>query len=464
MWPRTLRPFRRRLLCTLLGVAVMCAAPAAAVFYAERVREAILPNGFKLLMLEDHKAPVVVFQLYYRVGSRNEALGHTGLSHILEHVMFKGTDKVAPEEYSKIIQRNGGRTNAWTTQDNTTYFATLASDRVGVMIDLEADRMTNLKLTDEVFLPERSVIMEERRLRVDNNPVDDLFEQLSSTAFAAHPYQFPVIGWMSDIAQATLADALNHYRTYYIPNNAFAVAVVDFDSAALTAQVTEAFGAIASGPPPPAVRAIEPPQHGGRRVELKREAQLPFVAMAHHVPNLRGSESAALEVLASILSGGDSARLHQELVYRLRLAREAGASYDYTSIDPGLFTVYAQPLPGQSAAAVEAALARELDRARSAAPTPRELDKAKNSIEAQFVFAQDSLFYQAMQLGQYEVAGDWRRVDDYLPTVRKVTADDVLVAARTYLRPENRTTGVLIPDPPVAKPGGAEQLPKGTIN
>src|SRR5215470_8886779 len=181
-------------------LALIGAVPAAFGTYAERVREAILPNGFKLLMLEDHKAPVVVFQLYYRVGSRNEALGHTGLSHILEHVMFKGTDKVAPEEYSKIIQRNGGRTNAWTTQDNTTYFATLASDRVGVVIDLESDRMANLKLTDDVFLPERSVIMEERRLRVDNNPVADLFEQLSSTAFAAHPYQFPVIGWMSDIA------------------------------------------------------------------------------------------------------------------------------------------------------------------------------------------------------------------------------------------------------------------------
>ncbi len=437
--------------------------PALARPYAERVGETVLPNGLKLITLEDHKAPVAVVQIYYRVGSRNESLGHTGLSHILEHVMFKGTDKVGPEEYSKIIQRNGGRTNAWTTDDATTFYATLASDRIGVMLDLEADRMAHLKLTDEIFLPERSVIMEERRLRVDNNPVDDLFEQLSSTAYAAHPYEFPVIGWMSDIAQATLADTLQHYRTYYIPNNAFIVAVGDFDTAALTAQVTAAFGSIPSRPPPPAVRSIEPPQHGERRLELKRPAQLPFVALAHHVPNLRSRDAAALEVLSAILSGGDSARLHQELVYRQRLAREAGASYEYTSIDPGLFTVYAQPLPGKPAAAVEDALRRELARAADAPPSPRELEKAKNGIEAQFVFAQDSLFAQASLLGEYEVAGDWRWVDEYLPAVRGVTADDVWRAAHTYLRPDNRTTAVLTPDPPVTKPTGAEAMPRGQI-
>src|SRR4029453_4094232 len=255
----------RARLAAIAVLAMAWAVPVAAATYAERVRETTLPNGLKIILLEDHKAPVAVFQIYYRVGSRNEALGHTGLSHILEHVMCKGTDKVAPEEYSKIIQRNGGRTNAWTTDDNTTYFATLASDRVGVVIDLESDRMTNLKLTDEVFLPERSVIMEERRLRVDNNPVADLFEQLDSTAYAAHPYEFPVIGWMSDIAQATLAEALQHYRTYYIPNNAFVVAVGDFDSTALTAQIAEAFGSIARGAAPAAVRALQPPPSGPGR-------------------------------------------------------------------------------------------------------------------------------------------------------------------------------------------------------
>lgn len=445
-------------------VALLVAGAAQGRPYGERVTETTLDNGLKLILLEDHKAPVVVFQLYYRVGSRNERLGYTGLSHILEHIMFKGTDKVAPEEYSKIIQRNGGRTNAFTSQDTTTYFATLASDRVGVVIDLEADRLAHLTVTDEQFLPERDVILEERRLRVDNDPVSALFEQLAATAYAAHPYQFPIIGWASDIAQTTLADVLAYHATYYVPNNAFVVAVGDFDSAALTEQIADAFGDIERGALPPAVRAIEPPQQGARRVELERPAQLPFVAMAYHVPNLLSADAAALEVLASILAGGDSARLHDELVYRRRLARAAGASYDYTAIDPGLFTVYAQPLPGRSAAQSEAALEREIERLRREPPSPRELEKAKNGIESSFVFAQDSLFYQGMLLGEYEAAGGWRRIDDYLPGVRAVTPDDVRRVAQAYLAPTNRTTAVLIPNPPIEGPAGGPPPSLGGIN
>lgn len=447
----------------LLVLLLALAPPAAARPYAERVRETILPNGLKLILLEDHKAPVVVFQLYYRVGSRNESLGHTGLSHILEHMMFKGTKTVGPEEYSRIIQRNGGRTNAFTSQDCTTYFATMASDRIHVVIELEADRLANLAVTGEQFLPERDVIMEERRLRVDNNPVSALFEQLAATAYAAHPYQFPIIGWMSDIAQTQLADVLSYHRTYYVPNNAFAVVVGDFDSAALIDTVAEAFGDIPRGPLPPAVRAVEPPQSGARRVELKRPAQLPFVAMSHHVPNLHSPDAAALEVLAGVLSGGDSARLHRELVYRRRLARAAGASYDYTAIDPSLFTLYVQPLPGQSAAAAERALAGEIERVREAAPSAAELERAKNGMESGFVFAQDSLFYQGMLLGEYELSGDWRRIDEYLPAVRAVTPADVRRVARAYLSSENRTTAVLIPDPPVAG-GPGDAVPMGPMN
>ena len=443
--------------------ALALAGTAEGRSYAERVTEHTLPNGLKLILLEDHKAPVVVFQLYYRVGSRNERLGHTGLSHILEHIMFKGTENVAPEEYSKIIQRNGGRTNAFTSQDNTTYFATLASDRVGVVIDLEADRLANLKVTEEQFLPERDVIMEERRLRVDNDPVAALFEQLNATAYAAHPYEFPIIGWMTDIGQTTLADVLRFHRVHYVPNNAFVVAVGDFDSAALTERIADAFGDIERGPMPPRVRAIEPSQQGARRVELERPAQLPFVAMSHHTPNLDSPDAPALEVLAAVLAGGDSARLHDQLVYRGRLARAAAASYDYTSIDPGTFTLYAQPLPGRGAAQVERALAREIDRLRQEPPSARELEKAKNGIESGFVFAQDSLFYQGMLLGEYEVSGGWRRIDDYLPGVRAVTAADVRRVAQVYLAPTNRTTAVLIPNPPI-EGGPGEAPPSGALH
>jgi zinc protease len=435
---------------TAAALGLLCdGLPAAARPYAERAEETVLPNGLKLILLEDRKAPVVVFQLYYRVGSRNERLGHTGLSHILEHIMFKGTETVGPEEYSRIIQRNGGRTNAFTSQDNTTYFATLASDRVGVVIDLEADRLANLKVTEEQFLPERDVIMEERRLRLDSNPVAELFEQLNATAYAAHPYQFPVIGWMSDIAQTTLDDVLRFHRQYYAPNNAFIVAVGDFDRATLRAQIAHAFGAIPNAPRPPAVRAVEPPQRGPRQVALRRAAQLPYVALAYHAPNLHDPDAPALEVLAAVLSGGDSARLHRELVYRQRLVREAAASYDYTSVDPGLFIVAAQPLPGKQTTTVEAALLAEIERLQREAPGARELEKAKNGIEASFVFAQDSLFYQGMLLGKYELAGDWRRLDAYLSAIRAVTGEDVQRVAQRYLTADNRTTAVLVPDPVV---------------
>jgi zinc protease len=452
----------RAVALTLASIALAAPSDSALATvrpYAERVTEAVLSNGLKVILLEDHKAPVAVFQIWYRVGSRNEVAGRSGLSHLLEHMMFKGRSaKVAPDEYTRIVQRNGGQTNAFTTQDHTTYFVTIASDRIGVPIDLESDRMGNLSFSDELFGPERSVVMEERRLRTDNDPVAALFEQLEATAYLSHPYQLPIIGWMADIEQSTVVDLMSHYRTYYTPNNAFIVAVGDFDSQQLLGDVRAAFGAIPSGETPPAVRSLEPPQRGERRIEVVREAELPFVALAHHVPNLQSRDGAALEVLAEILAGGDSARLHHELVYRRRLARAAGANYEYASVDPGLFLVYGQPLPGKSATEVEKALVAEIDELREEAPSAREIEKAKNAIEAQFVFAQDSLFYQAMLLGQYEIASGWRDVDRYLEAVRQVGAEDLLRVARFYLERENRTAGTLVALP---RPQGAAPPPEG---
>src|SRR5215470_15910157 len=238
----------------LLGAALLSAAfPASASAgqsYADRVHEKVLPNGLKILLLEDHRAPVAVFQVWYRVGSRNEQLGKTGLAHLLEHLMFKGTQKYGPEEYSKIIQRNGGDDNAFTTDDGTTYFATLASDRLPVIIDLEADRMHNLSFDEAQFTPEHQVVMEERRLRTDNNPVGSLFELINSVAYTAHPYMWPTIGWMNDVRQATREDALAFYKLYYQPNNAFVVCVGDFSSDQLLATIDKSFAAVAAGDPP----------------------------------------------------------------------------------------------------------------------------------------------------------------------------------------------------------------------
>jgi len=437
---------RFALVLTLLSVLLAHTAQAA-LSYQERVREKTLANGMKILLLEDHKAPVAVLQVWYRVGSRNEELGKTGLSHLLEHLMFKGTAKTGPEEYSKIIQRNGGNDNAFTSNDNTTYFAQIASDRIGVVIDLEADRMRNLTFDDSQFTPEHQVVIEERRLRTEDNPVSELFEVIAAAAYTAHPYGWPIVGWMSDLRQATRDDALAYYRQHYTPANAFAIVIGDFSSDALLAQIESTFGAIENTPLPAPVRAVEPAQQGERRVTLRRPAQLPFIALAYHTPNLQSGDAAALEVMAAILSGGKSARLHKQLVYEKRIALDAGASYDFTSVDPGQFVLYAQPLPGKTVAILEKELLRELETLHARPVTEAELQTAKNGIEAAAVLAQDSNFYQGMLLGQYEMAGDWKRIDDYLPSVRAVSSADVQRVAGIYFKPENRTVGILDPLP-----------------
>lgn len=424
-------------------LSTLSTAVLAARTYTERVSEHVLSNGMKVLLLEDHKAPVGVLQVWYRVGSRNEQIGKTGLSHVLEHMMFKGTEKYGPEEYSRIIQRNGGNENAFTTDDNTTYFATLASDRLGVAIDLEADRMNNLKFDEEQFTAELSVVMEERRLRTDNNPTSALFEELSATAYVAHPYQWPVIGWMNDLRLATRQDALAYYRQHYSPGNAFVVVVGDFDSGKMLATLEETFGAVPPGPPPPQVTAVEPPQSGERRTTLRRQAHLPFVAIAYHVPNLRSSDAYALDVLSAVLAGGKSTRLYQDLVYDRRLARSAGASYSMTSVDPSLFFLYAQPMPGKSTETIERELLAHVERLQTGKVTEREMVKARNGIEAGFILAQDSLFYQGMLLGQYEIASDWKGLDAYLPGIRAVTVDDLRRVALFYLTEDNRTVATL---------------------
>ncbi len=450
-------------LSATLGVPAI--APGAVAPYAERVRETVLPNGLKVLLLEDHRAPVATFQVWYRVGSRNEELGKTGLAHLLEHMMFKGTKTTGPEQYSRIVQRNGGNENAFTSDDNTTYFATLASDRLGVVVDLEADRMQNLSFDEAQFTPEHQVVIEERRLRTDNDPVSALFELLNAAAYTAHPYQWPTVGWMTDLKKATREDALAFYRAYYSAANAFVVAVGAFNADELLAKVTTVFGQVPAGSPAPPVRASEPQQQGERRTLLRREAQLPFVALAYHAPNLSSADAPALDVLAGLLGNGKSARLYRELVYRQRIAREAGTSYSPTSVDPGLFLIYAQPMPGKSAAAVEKALLAEVERLRRTPVPEHELAKVKNALEAEFILAQDSLFYQAMLLGQYEMAGGWRGIDEAVPRLRAVTAADVQRVVERYLTPINRTVATLEPIAAApSRPGPAGAPPQALVH
>ncbi|MDG2308005.1 MAG: pitrilysin family protein [Candidatus Binatia bacterium] len=436
---------------------LLIASPSlGAMTYGEQVVERTLDNGFEMILLEDHKAPVAVIQVWYRVGARNELPGTTGLSHMLEHMMFKGTTKNGPGEYSRIISRNGGDENAFTSDDGTTYYAKIASDRIDVELELEADRMRNLILNEELFEPERKVVMEERRMRVDDQPISYLFETLSALTFLEHPYRQPVIGWGSDIEGWRLADLQRQYDQYYQPNNAFLVAVGDFDAKELGDRAAALFGPIPRGADAPEVRAHEQQPRGAARVTVRRPAKLPFIAVNYRVPNLNHPDSSALEVLEVVLSAGKSSRLYRDLVEEGRLALDAGASYSRTAIDDKTFTLTAQAQPEITPERLEAALLSQVDTVQKAPPTAEELARAKAQIESSFIFSQDSMFYRALILGTYELSGNWRKADDYLPGIRKVSAEDVQRVAQTWLTEKNRTTGTLLPAAPSAPPQAAE--------
>jgi zinc protease len=431
--------------------------PPVAAGLKERVFETTLPNGLKVILLENPKAPLITFQIWYRVGSRNEEWGKTGLSHFLEHMMFKGTEKVGAEEFLRLIQENGGNFNAFASYDYTAYFENLSSDRIQVAIDLESDRMRNLVLRQEDFKTERMVVMEERRLRTEDNPQAFLVEQVMAAAFQIHPYRWPIIGWMEDLSRLTLEDLKSYYQTYYNPVNAFLVVAGDFKKDALLPRIEKAFGPYGRGVAPDQEKVKEPRQIGERRISVKKEAQLPFLVMGYHVPNLRDPDSYVLEVIATILSDGRSSRFYQTLVREKRLALRADAGHSLLSRDPRLFFISADVLPGKDVAEMEKALDQEVERLQKEPVGEKELEKAKNQLEAGFIYGQDSLFNQAVLLAQHEIALDWRAIDNYLPSIRKVSAEDIQRVAKRYLVPDNRTVGILIPLPPKeAKPMPSE--------
>jgi zinc protease len=410
-----------------------------------KVTEKVLPNGLKVLLKEEHKAPVVTFQIWYKVGSRNETLGKTGKSHVLEHMMFKGAKKYGPKQFSQTVMRNGGNDNAFTGKDYTAYFENFAADRIGISLDLESDRMQNLLLDPKEFLSERDVVREERRMRYEDDPTSTMVEQMMATAFLSHPYQWPVIGWMADLGNLSRGDLYNHYKTYYAPNNATIVAVGDFDTKKLLPEIEKYFGSIPRGPEVPAVGAVELKQLGERRIIVKKEAELPAVFAGYHTPDLKHPDSYALEVLQGVLSSGKSSRLYKSLVYEKQIALYAGGEYDSISNDPNLFYVYAGVMPGRTPDEVEKALYAEIDRLKTTPVTDEELQKAKNQIEAAFIMGQDSVFFQAMQLGQYETVANWKLLEKYLDGIRAVTKDDIQRVAKEYFSEDNRTVGILVP-------------------
>jgi zinc protease len=412
------------------------------------VRDFTLKNGLRVLLLEDHRTPTVTLQVWYKVGSRNEQFGKTGISHLLEHMMFRGSKKYGPDAFSKIVEKNGGNDNAFTTEDYTMYFENMPSDKINILIDLESDRMADLLIDQKLFDTEKNVVLEERRLRTEDDPVSDLLEQVEAVAFEAHPYHNPVIGWFSDIEQISRDDLYNHYKTYYTPNNAVLVVAGDFKTDELLPKIEKGFGKIKSGNKPPVTTSVEPRQRGERRVTLRRPAELPFVTVAYHTPNLASRDSYALDVLSTILAEGDSSRLYNSLVYEKQIALSVEGDYSRLSADPDLIYFYAQVMPKVSPSDVEDAIYDEIDRIKKEPIPQKELEKAKNQIESSFVFGQDSLFGRAYLLGQYEILGQSRSVRDYLSGIREVTAEDVMNVATKYLSKDNRTVGTLIPEVP----------------
>jgi zinc protease len=412
---------------------------------AFNINEYMLGNGLEILIIEEHRVPIATFQIWYRTGSKHDPIGKTGLSHLVEHMMFKGTEKYSTQVFSSIIQVHGGTDNAYTTEDYTVYFQVFPSDNIMLSIELEADRMRNLPIESEDLISEKNVVTEERRLEHDDDPETLLFEEVVALSFKVHPYQHPVIGWMSDIQTTERDDVYDFYKTYYVPNNAFIVIAGNVRTDEVVKKVKDIFGTIPAGHLKKSQIFSEPEQNGERRVLLKREAELPYILAAYHTPGFPDKDSYALAVLDILLTGGKSSRLYQHLVYDKQLALEVGSEYGSFNSDPYLFFIDATIAPGKDVKEVEDALFAEIEKLKRERLSEKEIQKAKNQIEASFILDQDSIEIQAEKYGMFEMLGGWRLAERYLEGIRNVTLEDVMVVIKKYLHENNRTVGILIP-------------------
>ena len=443
------------LLATWLATVPAASAVAAPLPGADQIVTRTLPNGLKLVVWPDKDIPSVAMYTFYRVGSRNERPGITGISHFFEHMMFKGTSTHPPGEFDRIMEANGGRNNAYTTMDVTVYQNWFPVSVMPVIMDLEADRMRNLSFDPAAVESERGVVYSERRSSVDNDTFGALLEQVQASAFVAHPYQIPVIGWPSDIEAWTIADLQSYYRQYYAPNNAVMFIVGDVDPAAVFALADKDLAGLSAQPAPPVVRTQEPVQLGERRLTIVRDAQTPLLALAWHAGKAPDRESRVMEVVLAVLGGGDSSRLHQRLVEQEQAALQIGTSLDQ-GFDPGLAWIYAVVPPGGDAARTEALVDEEIARLATLGPSPAELTKARNQALAGFWRGLQTISGKAEALGSYEIFhGDYRRLFDAPAEYEGITAEDVKQAAQKVLRKDNRTVGVLLPKPPQDEPTAA---------
>jgi len=427
-----------------------------------QISEFELSNGMKLLVKEDHRAPVVTTQIWYKVGSSYEPNGITGISHVLEHMMFKGTEKYPAGEFSRIIAENGGSENAFTGRDYTAYFQTMEKSRLPISFELEADRMRNLLLSPDEFAKEVNVVMEERRLRTEDKPRSFTSEKFRATAFTSSPYRNPIIGWMNDLENLTVEDLRPWYDRWYAPNNATLVVVGDVDSNAVFELAKTHFGSLK----PSTIQAIKPRrevvQKGERDVHVRLPAKLPYLLMGYKVPVATTAtedwEPYALEVLAGIFSGSSSARFPRELERKQQIAAGVDVGYDMYARQSVLFTIDATPSAGHTMSEVKKAVEEQIETLVSGKITDQELARIKAQVVASKVFERDSVFYQAMQLGMLETVGiPWQESEMYAERIRSVTAEQVKAVAKKYLVTSQLTTAYLHPQAisngkPVATP------------
>ena len=420
-----------------------------------KVSDFRLDNGMEVVVIEDHRAPVVTQMIWYRVGSADEPWGHSGIAHFFEHLMFKATGDIADGAFSKIIAANGGSDNAFTSYDYTAYYQRIAADRLGLVMEMEADRMRNLVLTDEVVATERDVILEERNQRTDNSPQGLFAEQMSAALYMNHPYGVPVIGWRHEIEQLNLADAQAFYARYYAPDNAILVVAGDVTPAAVRALAETHYGPLQPSGRPPEARPQEPPQLAPRRLEMRDpRVRQPFVRRVYLVPSYDPSnprEAAALSILSDVLGDGITSRLAQALQLDQKVAIDTGSYYSPGRRDQAGFSLYGVPAPGQDLATVEAAMDAVLAQLAAEGPTGEELDRIKRLNRAARIFAQDSVASQARRYGGALAVGQTvADVRNWPAVMEAVTAEEVRRVAEQYLVLEHSVTGWLM----VAKEAG----------
>ena len=426
-----------------------------AVFHSTVVADVVehrLENGLTVLVLADPRAPVVTNQVWYRVGSMDEHSGITGISHMLEHMMFKGSEKYPPGEFSRIVASLGGRENAFTGRDYTGYFQVVGSEHWETVMAMEAERMHALKLTDEEFLPERRVVIEERRLTTEDRPNSLLSEQFHATAFFNQPYGHPIIGWMSDIEAYTVDDLRDWYAQWYAPNNAVVVVVGDVDPEAVIAAAERHYGHIPARELPLRKPRVETPQRGERRVTMRIPAELPYLITGWKTPVLitldDPVDAYALIVAAGVLDSGDASRFARGLVRGRELASSTSARYSAFSRLDSLFTIAAVPTANTDIETLEQALLDEIERLKNDPIDESELQRVQARVIAQEIFRRDSIRSQAFELGMLQTVGlGWQVADEYVDRIRAVTADDVQRVVREYLIPDTRTVGILQPLP-----------------